>query len=236
MADMLAKESLVGLFFHEAQGCHGTLASPPSAAEAQDLVFRGLHAALTAPACGMSCVAKSMDPATGAASWATPVSKGRTFLVEKVPSGRRDDSSLEDCVRGKLNGFDIEAGHAIFGTGPPLSWDTHWPALLRLPKVAAAVYVRTNQVKHFVSKLHVDVLKGVCSGTHKVVSETSRRCYKAHKAAIDAPLVVEASKVIEGANQLGESWFQLLHKVARAKGEYPAILYLSGVVHSRAFP
>ena len=214
MADMLNHEPAVDFFAHEANNCFHRRGSDPRALRfVQNDTFHTFLGILGAPRCNMSCIETDH------------------FGVPKMAAEAAvDPRSRPECLADKIVGFDVAADHVLRDGAPALSWDLHWPFLLKLPDVFSVVYARSNLVKRAVSARHVDVFQHLCFGTHKVVSEKAHACYEQHKAELDAPLNVSGEWIIKHANTDATHWVELLENVTKASGAPPFVMFYENLL------
>ena len=204
-ADLLTNEPAVAFFAHEAQYCLKSCAAKYHGE--RRMLRRALGAILSTPTCEMDCNPHAHGAPTCDArrvAWA----KGRLVDHYRGPP---------PCVRNRIVGFDANPTRAPFS-------HNDWIAVLRLPRVAPVVYVRTNAVKMAVSLAHSKVLVRYCQ-THKVVNEKQMACFKAHKDKLRQKFRVDPTHLVEVAEGLGQMWVDTLRNVTAAAGRKPLVVY-----------
>mmetsp|Transcript_7867 Transcript_7867/g.23414 ORF Transcript_7867/g.23414 Transcript_7867/m.23414 type:complete len:357 (-) Transcript_7867:44-1114(-) len=220
MADLLKQQPAVAFFEHEANGCLKRLGSISN--------YRAMLSIVAAPTCDMACdtnTTRLKERFPELPPWVRPL----PVASEETPA----------CLRGKLVGFDvqpdndfskIDGGKSVAGEWPGepnfLTWHEHWAPLLRRPRVAPVLYVRSNLVKHAMSKARAHLLTALCDGTHKVkAGSKAEACVKAHESVLHGPVVESAWHIAATGHYLAEMWRDLLEHIREASGR-PRFLIL----------
>jgi len=208
MADLLKQQPAVAFFEHEANGCLKGLGALSN--------YRA--SVVAAPRCDMRCEnnqKKAREIYPQLLPWVRPL----PLVFEEAPA----------CLAGKMVGFDVQPSNdydAWPGEPVNLTWDAHWAPLVRLPRISTVLYVRSNLIKHHVSKSRAKLLVKLCA-THKVhVGHRDEACYEAHRGELRGPLAQDAATISTLSYYLAKEWRSMLEHLHDAlHGQRFLILY-----------